>query len=363
MRLRGVLYNCLSAARPARLEQIIQETNADALLVTGLRWRTTLSRSYETLYFGRFLAVIFGYGPKASYSNRSAGVAVVLGPRLRGYIQTILSPSWSLQGRCGAVRVKSAGFDLLFAVGYVNPVTESGRKRLMQIKSARLTCEWVASTCRAAPSRCTPLAGGDWNTGFGINSDDFRWCSGIGPNNLGKVSEAGVALQEWVETGEICVLNTFYPEGGPTYFGTKSSSTIDAWLGPSDMVGSVLVCRVPWVLARRLQLIPASDFRDHVPLVLEWNYIFRFDFVMGAALASQRICWDFERLAACLQYGDGRLPFLQDLEKQFQQVAPELAGKKEENTAEGHWKSWMSSLLAVGSKHFLKKTGGAAATN
>ena len=72
-------------------------------------------------------------------------------------------------------------------VGYPNAVTGTKNKRAAQSKGARLTIEWMQKIAKSLPTRCTPIAAGDFNTGFGrTNGED--WLAGVGDYNIGECS-------------------------------------------------------------------------------------------------------------------------------------------------------------------------------
>ena len=101
--LRTAVYNPLSATGEGRLEQIVSEINADVLLLAGTQFKhpCTTSEPYKTFWIDKYF--VFSWGWRAGASNRSAGVAIVLGPRLASNtILQVCSPGEGLQGRAGA---------------------------------------------------------------------------------------------------------------------------------------------------------------------------------------------------------------------------------------------------------------------
>eukprot|EP00972_Heterocapsa_arctica_P092417 13630731-Heterocapsa_arctica.AAC.1 len=59
------------------------------------------------------------------------------------------------------------------------------------------------------------------NTKLGLDEESVPWELGVGQHHLGVPGPAGLQLREWLEEGQMSVVNTFYPEAGPTYFGMQ----------------------------------------------------------------------------------------------------------------------------------------------
>ena len=93
-------------------------------------------------------------------TNRHAGliVAVKLYICETWQIREVASPQAGVQGRRGAIRVKTSKLDLLLIGLYPPPLGDWATDKL---------CEWADKMVHAAPSRCCVVAGGDLNAQVG----------------------------------------------------------------------------------------------------------------------------------------------------------------------------------------------------
>ena len=68
-------------------------------------------------------------------------------------------------------------------------------------------------------------------------------------------------------------ITTMYSEVGPMYFSSQGTSrTLDHCVGSVGVHHVVEECRVLWKTARRLQIIPAGQPRDYMPILLSLRY-------------------------------------------------------------------------------------------
>ena len=140
--MRCLIYNVCSAVRVGRMQMIAQEANCDLCLLTGTRWRSPRDQSYHLVKLHKHWAISFGWKP-GPFTNSSAGCAIILGKRFKPWhVAEVRAPPAGLQGRAGAIRLRSTGFDLTVAVCYAPPLTESGNKRAAQVKGGRLAVDW-----------------------------------------------------------------------------------------------------------------------------------------------------------------------------------------------------------------------------
>ncbi len=88
----------------------------------------------------------------------------------------------------------------------------------------------------AAPSRILPLLAGDFNIRFGITNDS-NW-PGFGEHHVREIPAE--ASSGWADAGECALINSFYAQGGPTFFGihgTKETSCMhDVLILPAGWV-------------------------------------------------------------------------------------------------------------------------------
>ena len=75
------------------------------------------------------------------------------------------------------------------------------------------------------------------------------------------------------DAGESALINSFYAQGGPTFFGTQgtkeTSCVHDVFILPACWVEHV---KMAWKAGRRLQLIADHRRRDHYPFVADSRY-------------------------------------------------------------------------------------------
>ena len=149
--MNALLYNCCSAVKAGRLQQILTVLDADILMLTGMRWRAdhTNKFPYQTLKIGKYFGYVWGYG-QGALTNKSAGVGIFFSRRIKlQHVKEISSPESWLQGRAGAVRLKSPNMDFTAVVGY--PPPDSGVRQKAQ--AAAETMRWIRAQVDAAPHR------------------------------------------------------------------------------------------------------------------------------------------------------------------------------------------------------------------
>lgn len=352
--MKVVTYNCCSALKAGRLLQIVREINADILFLTGLRIRAVHSRAFETFSIDKYFAVLWGWA-RAPLSNCSAGVAIVLGKRFNGgRVTRIFSPEPWLQGRAGGIRVQAASYDLTCSVVYPPPLSDLAGKRKAQVTAAKEVVKFVKKVFVAAPGRSARLLGGDLNTQMGFDMDGAPWEAGVGEHNTGVGSEWSDCLLDLLVCEELDVVTTFWKRAGPTFVGpTGHTSCIDTVVADHALRLKAKACFVDWGLARALQLIPSRAARDHLPVVVMFDYQLLFH-TPGATVDWK---WDYDRLGECLQRGTGRVEFLEKLEVAFVAAEEKMVECYEDRAPDMHWQIFVDTLTEVGQDFFGKNNG------
>ena len=64
------------------------------------------------------------------------------------------------------------------------------------------------------------------------------------------------------------------------------------------------------------------------------------------------ITWDADALSRCLQDGQGRKEFLEDLQNRFEEEQEERNKAKEEPATDRHWSIIVKAIQETGLKHF-----------
>ena len=237
-------------------------------------------------------------------------------------------------------------------MGYPPPQAQTGDEHPVKVKGAVTTIDWMRRAANSAVHRSTPIVAGDFNTRLGCDLDlseaSVPWEFGVGQHHTGTPGPAGLRVREWLEEKQMCVVNTYFPEAGPTYFGmTGRPSVLDYFMIPTTLLPAVKFCKVAWKTGRALQLIPSGSPRDHMPLLMGVDYELR-----SPPPGEKSLQWDKDRLAIFLQSGKGREVFLQDLQGEFEQQAPKLEELSQHMAPDEHWQHWMKCVREVGERHF-----------
>eukprot|EP00959_Pyramimonas_sp_CCMP1952_P282736 5909563-Pyramimonas_sp.AAC.1 len=109
-------------------------------------------------------------------SDKACGTSTMLHNKVfpQRFIKKIIAPPVDLEGRCGAVRMKSDTMDILF-VSMHFPVHSGARAgRAEQNRIVTRTLSWLRTLLRAVGARCTPIIGMDLNDGLG-HARDFAF--------------------------------------------------------------------------------------------------------------------------------------------------------------------------------------------
>ena len=149
-------------------------------------------------------------------TNRHAGliVAVKLDLCEIWQIREVASPDASVQGRGGAIRIKSAKFDLLLVVLYPPPMGDWATDRVYDSADKMVN---------AAPSRCCVVVGGDLNAHVGCVRHPEREAldlerevmAGCGEYHQMEANYNGERLAKFCRDQHMAMVNTYYPRGGP----------------------------------------------------------------------------------------------------------------------------------------------------
>ena len=155
MRLRTCVYNPLSCAAPWRLLQIATTLKADILFLPGTTLRAQAGTDHTWARVGRdFWAVHFGLD-RAPYGNKSAGCCMVLRSAKFSHkdVAKVFAPDKAMQGRGGAIRLKSRSFDVTPVVLHSPPVSGNKGQKAALEKTARLSNEWAQHVASSLPCR------------------------------------------------------------------------------------------------------------------------------------------------------------------------------------------------------------------
>jgi len=142
---------------------------------------------------------VFSWGwRRCKFSNKSAGVLIAIGPRLKGAVREISSPPGVLAGRAGAIRLRNKTKDLLLVLGYFPP---QGTPAAQETSQALL--RWMDKVLECAPKRTIPVVLTDLNDQFGLTQDSYgnwyvdpvsRW---VGPFARGQMKDTAHLMLDW----------------------------------------------------------------------------------------------------------------------------------------------------------------------
>jgi len=330
----------------------VEGCKGDISFLTGLRWRAPFDREYSVLQFRNFFAVVFGYR-RGPFTTKATGCALVFRKAVfsQKKVRAVSCPPAGVAGRGGLVRMVGGKFDITSIV-YCSPpaCSASGKEKAAQVKGAYSIMNWVFKSANSSPCRSTPICGGDLNSSVGTYADGRPWEFGGWSFGGGNVTAAGLCASGWLddERAELCAANSFFAEASPTSVGEHGVATsIDHLFLPKGLLPAVQKLYVDWALGRKLSLIPAREPRDHLLVIMLLQYLLASPL---SPKASERFCQ--EKLAACLQKGEGRLEFLLDLECEFQKLEPEFRKLDSDRAPDDHWKLWVDTVRAVALRHF-----------
>ena len=317
--LAVVTYNVLSLREEGRLESIIEEIAGDADIIglqgTCRRHDVLEGEAYISQQIGDYLVLQWGYG-RGAYTNKSAGLVTAFSLKKwkTSEITYIDQPGTELQGRGGFIRLRGR-LDVAVLNLYLPPFVR-GRGGKVNRAAALKTIEWARGCLNSLPSRCTPIIVTDANSDVG---DGKRNYNGTLLEKL--MLDFGLAL--------------FSPRGRePTYFHhTGSCSRIDFIIAPEALrraaVGSWPMRRV----AKRLQIIPAAEVRDHIPIKTCWKLGGRMH--TKSKDENKQIRWSYDKRA--LRTGEGGADFITELAEEIEKNDTVLKTLREQPDIDKHW--------------------------
>ena len=113
-------------------------------------------------------------------------------------------------------------------------------------------------------------------------------------------------MKHFAEKHSLAIVNTFFQEASkPTYYGPPPhrGTRLDFFLIPIDSIHNVISLSLLNDKATRLQLIPGTNHRDHIPVSMT------YDIFLPTFQTKEHIRWDKNKLADAVSNG-GRSRFL-----------------------------------------------------
>lgn len=262
----------------------------------------------------------------------------------------VFDPPRGLRGRCGAIRLRRGATDIL-AVGLYMPVKPNHSTGMRGWRRTfRTIFEWARSVIQSAPQRCIPLVGLDLNSALEPElRGRFPRC--VGPcAGGGRVNEQGVAFCEMMRSESMTAVNTHF-SAGATYFGVRefSRTRIDFLVAPSSLLVKVSAVRVLDGAGRSLQMISSRHRRDHYPMVALVD-VPAPGSRPPAPGGGPRL--DRDAISACLQWGQGRAAFLEQVESSLGDLAGAIAAAADEPAPDRHWRLLSETVARAAVDHF-----------
>ena len=313
--LKMVLFNPLSGWGE-RLEEIVRVTAPDVLFLAGTQQKVT-DRSRGpvktfTVPGTRRQAWEWGWA-SGGYSNRSCGVSIVLGPRLRRFVSQVYTPPAYLWGRAGALRVRAKTVDLLLVSCYLPCRDYGDRTDLSRRDCVQAILAWMYRLIHQSPRRTLPVIAGDMNAKFGLQKGMYLGADtqvGV-PTVKGEESHVSASLREWAASLDLRFETTFHSTVKSTFFSSTSPATslIDHVVLPVAAAPLVVNMYTDRRLMKQLQLIATKAPADHCPVV--WRMRTNLCFMQQ----QQDTRVDMDKLMDAVRERPLRQPFLAQLEK------------------------------------------------
>lgn len=240
------------------------------------------------------------------------------------------------------LRLKNRRFDVAAFVLYVPPFSP-GVKGELGVRAARALYKWTSDRIDALPNRCTPIVMVDANSDY-----EGR-----------RVNRHGQQLQHFLErTG----LRSFAPRRWePTFVGPRGGSgRIDFVLAPRGIERAFAGAWVQRRAARRLQVIPHADHRDHLPVKAVWLGVRDGRRAQSGNEHARPTPLDPDKVAEALHRGTGRVAFLSSLYAELMAVQQQLRALRESPDIDGHWSALNACVRAAAGSAFGTGSRGTA---
>lgn len=261
-----------------------------------------------------------------------------------------------ISGRAGAVRIRTGTLDVLLMVLYFPPRgTYSSEERR---RCAKAMLAWAGGVLSPLGRRTVPIGGMDTKDQFAIHrllTGEWQHYSGatVGGEGAGREYEIAEEIREFCAAHYLQVETTRWATGS-TYFGPRGhGSKVDHFLLPTDVANRVKKVWVDMRAGRRLQVIPAREPRDHMPVRIA------VDLSYGRTEKAERksnIARDL--LMRALARGERRREYLEALEKKVQEIGDEVWQEAMDDwTTDGMWELLAKAMREPTTEVFEKHAG------
>eukprot|EP00929_Paragymnodinium_shiwhaense_P030476 TRINITY_DN17270_c0_g1_i1.p1 TRINITY_DN17270_c0_g1~~TRINITY_DN17270_c0_g1_i1.p1 ORF type:complete len:373 (-),score=98.15 TRINITY_DN17270_c0_g1_i1:437-1555(-) len=203
-----------------------------------------------------------------------------------------------LQGRFGAVRVKSKACDVVFVSLYLPPFSSILNKKIHE--ELLLFLDGFLSKL---PARTLPLIACDANCRLGFQKVQGEWLleqsKSVGCAEPDYETPPGLRFRLLLQKHHLAAINTFY-SAGCTYYNGRTSSRIDYVVGPISLLqhNRVDACEVLLEANKYVQAKPSRFPRDHVPLQVKLRLALAYE---KAQPRADSLWWDRDALLLACQ--------------------------------------------------------------
>ena len=158
-RISVTTYNPLSMSGSGRWDEVSRGLPDDVICLQGTQVRRADPQApFEVHRAARHHFYSWHAGQKGC-TNRSTGVSIGLSAKKVKLDQVIRvwSPPEELQGRAGALRVRTKTWDVcIFSLYFA-----AGQMSREKVRVAQKIFKWVETVLEQLPGRCSPVIGGD----------------------------------------------------------------------------------------------------------------------------------------------------------------------------------------------------------
>ena len=146
----------------------------------------------------------------------------------------------------------------------------------------------------------------------------------------------------------MAIVTTYHNIGATFYGPTGSRSTIGHVALPRAAVTRINKCEVWRHPGKALQLIPHKQLRDHMPVMLDFDY-----YLDMPKPQKHGVRWNRDASAMLMQRGWKRKEFVVDLEEASFHAEETFGHLEQENTTDKHYKEFWQTIGKVAEKHFV----------
>ena len=341
-----VLYNPNSLVRPFRTHELAHEflSNNDLVVLPG----TCIGRDDRESRMQRLEhgAQVQHFGcSRGRHTNKSAGISVFLNKKFAKMQTNVYVPPQEIGGRAVGMRFRDYSHDITLIAIYF----PSKHTRLLKLKmwkeAVSAVLKWVEELLHKLPQRSTPILLGDFNDSLGNLSpgDEF------GEHRHGTAGFAGEGIGRILQDHFLCAADTFYDLGPSFHSWHGTPSWIDHICLPRSAMATVKSMSMMIMAARRVQIMPDQQLRDHVPMRMVLHYH------LQSQPSFSRVRWNQDKIAMMYQTGEYREEFLADANSAIFSVLMDMSQVGKMSTVDEHYRLFRVALQPVVEKHFASQ--------